>query len=64
MHKSQIKVGTTVAGPMFPEPVRVKSIIPMGDNLTMIEAVGINTERFFSPVLSDHQIDLSFSASP
>lgn len=39
-------------GPFWPEKVRVISVRNIGDNQIKIEAVGLETQRFYNPILS------------
>ncbi len=43
-------------GPFWPEKVRVISIKHIGDNQIRIEAVGLETQRFYNPILSSDDI--------
>jgi superfamily II DNA or RNA helicase len=47
----QIQPGNILKGSFFPEKVRVISVKPIGENQARIEAVGLDTQRFYNPVL-------------
>ncbi|MEI6310167.1 MAG: helicase-related protein, partial [bacterium] len=61
--ENQLTAGMIITGPMFPEPVRVISLTAIGTNRTKIEAVGTKTERYYSPILPNFELDLLQSAS-
>ena len=55
MKKEQLKPDLIVTGPMFPEPVRVITITPMGDSVKLI-GQGLRTNQIHQPVLTHEQI--------
>lgn len=50
--------GNILQGPFWQEKVRVISVKHIGDNQVKIEAVGLETQRFYNPILSDKDIKL------
>jgi len=52
----QIQQGNILKGPFWPEKVRVSSVKNIGKNQLRIEAVGLETQRFYNPVLSEEDI--------
>jgi hypothetical protein len=48
----QIQQGNILKGSFWPEKVRVISVKPIGENQVRIEAVGLETQRFYNPILS------------
>jgi superfamily II DNA or RNA helicase len=48
----QIKPDSILQSPFWPEKVRVISVKPIGDSQIKIEAVGVETQRFYNPILS------------
>jgi hypothetical protein len=48
----QIQQGNILKGPFWPENVRVISVKTIGENQIRIEAVGLETQRFYNPILS------------
>ena len=48
----QIQPENILRGPFWPEKVRVISVRQIGDNQIRIEAVGLETQRFYNPILS------------
>ena len=55
MNNDQLKPGLVVTGPLFPEPVRVITTIPMGDSVKLI-GKGLRTNLVHEPVLTPEQI--------
>lgn len=51
MNQPQISEGCILEGPFLPEKVRVISVKSIGENVR-IEAVGLETQRFYNPILS------------
>lgn len=47
-----IEAGAVVSGSIFPEPVKVLVVRPVGSSRIKIEAVGLNSRRYYDPVLS------------
>jgi superfamily II DNA or RNA helicase len=47
-----VKPDDTLRGPFWPEKVRVISVRSIGENQIKIEAVGLETHRFYNPILS------------
>jgi len=52
----QIQQGSILKGSFWPEKVRVISVKIIGKNQLRIEAVGLETRRFYNPVLSEEDI--------
>lgn len=50
------ETGDIISGPIFPEPVRVLAVRPIGPALTKIEAVGVNSKKYYDPVLSPAEL--------
>lgn len=50
------ETGDIISGPIFPEPVRVLAVRPIGTALTEIEAVGVNSKKYYDPVLSPAEL--------
>jgi superfamily II DNA or RNA helicase len=46
-----------VTGPIFPEPVKVLACRTIGTGLTKLEAVGLNSKRYYDSVLSPADLD-------
>jgi hypothetical protein len=51
----QLKAGRVLCGPIFPEPVQVIVVVPMGDGVKLI-AKGLNTSRVHEPILTPENI--------
>jgi superfamily II DNA or RNA helicase len=51
----QLKPGRVLRGPIFPEPVQVIVVVPMGDGVKLI-AKGLNTSRVHEPILTPENI--------
>ena len=52
---SDIKQNAILRGPLFPEPVQVITVIPMGDAIKII-GKGLNTGKLHDPILSAEQL--------
>lgn len=52
----QIQQGNTLRGSFWPEKVRVISAKTIGERQVKIEAVGLETHRFYNPILSEEDI--------
>ena len=55
MNYSDIKPNIIVRGPLFPEPVQVIMVIPMGDSIKLI-GKGLRTGQVHEPILSPEQL--------
>jgi len=55
MNYSDIKPNVILRGPLFPEPVQVITVIPMGDAIKLI-GKGLNTGKLHDPILSQEQL--------
>jgi len=55
---TQIQPDAILIGPFWPEKVRVISVKTISENQIRIEAVGLDTQRFYNPILSPQDIDL------
>lgn len=53
---TQIRPGNILRGSFWPEKIRVISIKPIGENQTKIEAVGLQTRKFYEPILSEEDL--------
>jgi len=53
---TQIKPDDILRGSFWPEKVRVISVKPIGDSQIKIEAVGLDTQRFYNPILSNEDV--------
>jgi len=51
-----LEVGDIVSGQIFPEPVKILAIKSIGPTLTKIEAVGVNSQKYYNPVLSPAEL--------
>ena len=51
----QLKPGRVLRGPIFPEPVQVIVVVPMGGGVKLI-AKGLNTSRVHEPILTPENI--------
>src|SRR2546428_6635015 len=51
----QLKADKILRGPIFPEPVQVIVVIPMGDAVKLI-AKGLNTSRVYEPILTPDKL--------
>ncbi|MHA2063530.1 MAG: hypothetical protein ACXABY_04020 [Candidatus Thorarchaeota archaeon] len=52
----QIQEGNILKGPFWPERVKVVSTKPIGEKQIRIEAVGVDSRKFYNPVLSEKDI--------
>ncbi|MGQ9778058.1 MAG: protein NO VEIN domain-containing protein [Thermodesulfobacteriota bacterium] len=52
----QIQQGNILKSPFWPEKVRVVSVKTIGKGQIRIEAVGLETQRYYNPVLSEDDI--------
>lgn len=55
MKRDQLYPNVIVHGALFPEPVQVIAVIPMGDSLKLV-GTGIKTNQTYQPVLDEDQI--------
>jgi SNF2 family DNA or RNA helicase len=62
MKTEQLKQNTIIQGPIFPEPVQVSMILPMGDTIKVI-GKGLKSGKFYDPILTTEQIS-KLTASP
>jgi superfamily II DNA or RNA helicase len=62
MKIDQLKPNVIVRGPIFPEPVKVLSVTPMGDSVKLI-GQGMTTNQVHSPILNSEQLE-NLVASP
>ncbi|NPV53642.1 MAG: DUF3883 domain-containing protein [Firmicutes bacterium] len=51
MQECSIEAGMVIMGPMFPEPVRVLAARYIGSSRVKIEAVGVNSKKYYDPIL-------------
>jgi superfamily II DNA or RNA helicase len=71
MKIEQLKAGVTVTGSIFPEPVEVIHIVPLGSSVKVI-GKGVNSQRVYEPILNAAQMalleaaqtDASFDGDP
>jgi len=52
----QLKANVIVRGSIFPEPVQVLVVVPMGDSIKLI-GTGINTNHTYQPILNAQQLE-------
>ena len=57
MQPDQLKPNVIVRGPIFPEPVQVLAVVPMGKSIKLI-GKGLKTGKVHDPVLSEAQLAL------
>jgi len=62
MHAEELRPNVTVHGPLFPEPVQVIVVIPMGGSIKLV-GKGSQSNRVYEPILSPDQLAL-LTASP
>jgi hypothetical protein len=62
VRKAELKAGTVVSGPLFPEPVQVVLVQAFGASVKMF-GKGLRTERMYDPILTEEQLE-SLQASP
>ncbi|MFH1743040.1 MAG: helicase-related protein [bacterium] len=62
MRIDQLKQDIIVRGPIFPEPVQVLVVVPMGDSVKLV-GKGLNTGQVHEPILNAEQLD-QLEASP
>jgi len=62
MNKEDLKAKLVVTGPLFPEPVRIITVTPMGDSIRLI-GQGLKSNQVHQPILTPDQI-LLLEASP
>ncbi|MEG5055696.1 protein NO VEIN domain-containing protein [Microcoleus sp. B13-B6] len=55
MQVEQMKSNVILRGSLFPEPVKVIMVVPMGDAIKLI-GKGINTNQVYEPILSKEQV--------
>ena len=53
----EIQPGNILEGPYWPEKVKAISVKRIGDKQVRIEAVGIDTQRYYNPVLPLKNLD-------
>ncbi len=53
---TQIQPGNILKGPFWPEKVRVISARTISSTQIRIEAVGLETQHFYNPILSEEDI--------
>lgn len=56
MKLDQLKANVIVRGSIFPEPVQVLVVVPMGDSIKLI-GTGINTNHTYQPILNAQQLE-------
>ena len=57
MELSDLKPGTTIRGPVIPEPIQVVAVVSMGAS-TQIMGKGLTTGQFHDPIFNKEQIAL------
>lgn len=62
MKIDQLKPNIIIRGPIFSEPVKIITTIPMGDSVKFI-GKGMNTGKVHGPILNSEQLD-KLEASP
>jgi hypothetical protein len=61
MRPEDLKPNLTVHGPVFPEPVQVIVVVPMGASIKLV-GKGLRSNRVYEPVLSTEQLALLTAA--
>ncbi|MEW5762372.1 MAG: DEAD/DEAH box helicase, partial [Bacillota bacterium] len=56
MVPQNIPTGSIITGSLFPEPVRVIAVRPIGSNRLKIEAVGATSKRYYDPILGPDEL--------
>src|SRR5450755_1790333 len=62
MNPQDLKANVIVRGPMFPEPVKIIRVVPMGGSIKLI-GKGLQSHRVHEPILNVDQLG-TLSASP
>lgn len=62
MRTDEIQQNVTVYGSLFPEPVQVIVVIPLGTSIKLV-GKGLRSSRVYEPILSPEQIE-QLQASP
>ncbi len=57
MHTEQLKENAVIRGPFFAEPIRLLTVMPVGDAFKLI-AVGLKTNSTYQPILKRSEIAL------
>ena len=57
LNRNDIRPGIIVRGSLFPEPVQIVAVTPMGGGLKLI-VIGRRTNQGYQPFLSDEQLAL------
>ena len=57
MNISEATPGAILRGPIFPEPVQVITMMPMGRAVTLV-ATGLRSSRTYTPILDESQFAL------
>ena len=52
MKKIDLKAGTIVSGPLFPEPIQVVLVQEFGASVRMF-GKGLRSEKMYDPILTD-----------
>jgi hypothetical protein len=55
MTAAELSPNRIVRGAIFPEPVQILVVVPIGDSLKLI-GKGLNTSRVYEPILNPQQI--------
>jgi superfamily II DNA or RNA helicase len=63
MQAEQLKPNVIVQGPLFPEPVEVLSVVPMGGGVVKLVGRGVHTNQVHQPILNAEQL-AKLEASP
>jgi len=56
MSFTNITAGMLITAPVFPEPVKVLTVKPIGQNRVKIEAVGQHSRKYYDPILSHEDL--------
>ena len=51
-----ITAGMVITSPIFPEPVKVMSVRPIGTDKIKLADVGQDTRRYYDPILSAEEL--------
>src|SRR6266545_6358323 len=55
MRANELQPNNVLRGPLFPEPIQVIIVVPMGDAVKLV-AKGVNTSRVYEPILTPDKL--------
>ena len=58
MNQDRLRIGQTLSGPLFNEPMRVETVASAGNHSWVVGLVGTQTERFRRVTLSDADLEV------